>query len=216
MNDRTEMVHKYARRTVLDLGAHPDDLELGVGGTLALLSRAGARVIMAVVSVPNNLEGRMAEARRSAELLGAEVTFLFPNDCRRVEDIKTYELVDKVDALIHDYQPSALLSHGLADFHRDHVLVYNACIAAQRMNFFDLFCYHPTSTRPVPLPFFPQVYVDISATVDLKMQAIRLHESQFGKRGLDPGHLLDSARHYGRLVGVEFAEGLEVVRMKLN
>ncbi len=216
MNDEAQMFHKYAGKTVLALGAHPDDLELGVGGTLALLTRAGARVIMAVVTVPSHREARLKEARHAAELLGAEVTFLFPDDCRRVEDIKTYELVDRIDALVNDYQPVALLSHGLADFHKDHVLVYNACVAAQRLRFFDLFCYHPTSTRPIPLPFFPQLYVDISATVDLKMRAIRLHESQFGGRGLDPGHLLDTARHYGRLIGVEFAEGLEVVRMKLN
>ena len=216
MTDRSEMVDKYSGRTVLAVGAHPDDLELGVGGTLALLARAGAKVIMAVVSVPNNREARMDEATRAAKLLGAEVHFLFPDDCRRVEDIKTYELVDKIDALVNKHKPAAMFSHGLADFHRDHVLVYNACLASQRVNYFDLFCYHPTSTRPVPLPFFPQAYIDISATVDLKMQAIRVHESQFGNRGLDPSHLLDSARHYGRLVGVEFAEGLEVVRMRLN
>ncbi len=216
MNEEMEMVHKYAGRTVLALGAHPDDLELGVGGTLALLAKGGARVIMAIVSVPSHLEARKKEAMRSAEMLGAEVTFLFPDKLCRVEDLKTYELVDKIDGLINDFKPAAVLSHGLADFHRDHVLVYNACLAAQRLSFFDLFCYHPTSTRPIPLPFFPQLYVDISKTVDLKMKAIKAHESQFGGRGLDPGHLLETARHYGHLIGVDFAEGLEVVRMKLN
>jgi N-acetylglucosamine malate deacetylase 1 len=217
MSDRTEMVHKYAGRTVLALGAHPDDLELGVGGTLALLARAGANVIMAIVSVPNNLAERKEEAKRSADLLGASrVQFLFPDQCSRVEDLKTYELVDRVDDLVREHQPAVLLSHGLANFHKDHVLVYNACVAAQRLNFFDLFCYHPTSTRPIPLPFFPQAYVDISETVNVKMDAIKAHASQFGARGLDTVHFLDVARHYGRLAGVEFAEGLEVVRMKLN
>ena len=214
--DKAEMVHKYKDQLVLAFGAHPDDLELGVGGTLALLSRAGARVVMVIVSVPSNYDARVHEAARAAELLGAEVQFLFPGQCCRVEDLKTYQLVDKIDALVCDLQPAAILSHGLANFHRDHVLVYDACLAAQRLNFFDLFCYHPTSTRPIPLPFFPQVYVDISATVDLKMQAIRAHSSQFSDRGLDPTHMLDVARHFGRLAGVEFAEGLEVVRLKLN
>lgn len=216
MNDKAEMMHKYKGRTVLAIGAHPDDLELGVGGTLALLSKAGAKVIMCIVSVPNQYDARIVEAKRAADLLGAELRFLFPGQTCRVEDLKTYQLVDKIDQLVKDLEPAAILSHGLAQFHRDHVLVYNACLAAQRINYFDFFCYHPTSTRPVPLPFFPQVYVDISATVDLKMQSIRVHESQFGGRGLDPAHLLDVARHFGRLAGVDFAEGLEVVRLKLN
>lgn len=216
MPEKTEMVHKYAGRTVLALGAHPDDLELGVGGTLALLASSGVNVVMGVVSVPNKYDERIKEAERAAKILGAQVRFLFPDKQCRVEDLKTYQLVDKIDALINELKPAALMSHGLADFHRDHVLVYNACLAAQRLNFFDFFTYHPTSTRPCPLPFFPQVYVDISATVDLKMQSIRAHTSQFGDRGLDPTHPLDVARHFGRLAGVEFAEGLEVVRFKLN
>lgn len=217
MSDKTEMVHKYAGRTVLAIGAHPDDLELGVGGTLALLSKAGARVVMGVVSVPNHYDARIEEAKRAASLLGAEIRFLFPGGgCSRVEDLKTYQLVDKIDELVTQLQPAAILSHGVANFHRDHVLVHNACLAAQRLNYFDFFCFHPTSTRPVPLPFFPQMYVDISKTVELKMQSIRAHASQFGDRGLDPDHLLDVARHFGRLAGVEFAEGLEVVRLKLN
>jgi len=216
MSEKSEMVHKYRGRTVLALGAHPDDLELGVGGTLALLANAGVHVIMGVVSVPNKYDERVKEAQRAAKILGAEVRFLFPDQQCRVEDLKTYQLVDKIDQLMHELKPAALMSHGLADFHRDHVLVYNACLAAQRLNFFDFFTYHPTSTRPCPLPFFPQVYVDISATVDLKMQSIRAHASQFGDRGLDPTPPLDVARHFGRMAGVEFAEGLEVVRFKLN
>jgi LmbE family N-acetylglucosaminyl deacetylase len=216
MSDPVDMVHKYAGRTVLAVGAHPDDLELGAGGTLALLSRAGAKVIMCVASVPGEHDVRVAEATHAAAVLGAELRFLFPGKTCRVEDLKNYQLIDAIDGLIKELKPAALFSHGLAQFHRDHVLVYNACLAAQRLNYFDLFCYHPTATRPVPLPFFPQAYVDISATMDLKMQSIRAHHSQFGSRGLDPSHLMDVARHFGRLAGVEFAEGLEVVRLKLN
>ena len=53
---------RYAGRTVVAVGAHPDDVELGIGGTLAALSEGGARVVMAICSVPVNLETRYAEA----------------------------------------------------------------------------------------------------------------------------------------------------------
>jgi LmbE family N-acetylglucosaminyl deacetylase len=42
-------VGRYKDRTVLAIGAHPDDLELAIGGTLAKLRKSGARVVMAVV-----------------------------------------------------------------------------------------------------------------------------------------------------------------------
>ena len=53
---------RYAGSTVLAIGAHPDDLELGLGGTLARLARGGARVVMAVVSIPADYATRRGEA----------------------------------------------------------------------------------------------------------------------------------------------------------
>ncbi|HEV2430265.1 MAG TPA: hypothetical protein VGT43_01980, partial [Burkholderiales bacterium] len=47
------LASRYGGRTVLAIGAHPDDLELAVGGTLARLARHAARVVMAVVSIPS-------------------------------------------------------------------------------------------------------------------------------------------------------------------
>lgn len=216
MDSSTQLVSKYRGRTILAIGAHPDDLELGAGGTLALLARGGARVVMVVCSVPNNLQRRLGEARRGAELIGAEISFLNEQRCTRVEDMKTYELVERVDQLVVRHDPAAILAHGLSNFHKDHLLVYNACLAAQRLHFFDLFCYNPTSCRPFPIPFRPQCFVDITSTLDIKMEAIAAHSTQFGCRGLEFDYYKDLARQYGRLAGVKYAEGLEVVRLRLN
>ena len=53
---------RYAGTTVLAIGAHPDDLEIGIGGTLAKLRKEGANVIMCVASIPKDYEVRLAEA----------------------------------------------------------------------------------------------------------------------------------------------------------
>jgi LmbE family N-acetylglucosaminyl deacetylase len=205
----------YAGRTVLALGAHPDDVELGIGGTLARLRRAGARVVLAVVSVPGDYALRRREAERAAEILGAELRILIDVPGKRIEDFRHCDLVALVDREVKDLAPAALLSHGAAEFHRDHVIVHEAALAAQRLRYFDFFTYQPNFCRPVPVAFQARVFVDISETIDTKMRAIDAHASQFAQRGIGTDIFRDMARLAGRLVGVQYAEGLDVGRLLL-
>jgi LmbE family N-acetylglucosaminyl deacetylase len=67
----------------------------------------------------------------------------------------------------------------------------------------------------VPVPFTPRAYVDISDTIETKIRAIDAHASQFSCRGIDTGLYRDFARLHGRMIGVNYAEGLDVGRMLL-
>jgi N-acetylglucosamine malate deacetylase 1 len=215
-NGTRDFAERYAGRTVLAIGAHPDDLELAVGGTLARLQQAGARVVMAVVSVPADYETRRAEAETAAGILGCELRILVDGGTpRRIEDMKTYELVKILDDAVRELEPAAVLTHGPSECHRDHVLVYDAALSTQRLAYFDFFSYHPNFCRPVPVQFHPRAYVDISGTIDAKMDAIAVHRSQFGSRGLPIDIYRDIARMNGRMIGVQYAEGLDVNRMLL-
>jgi len=122
------LASRYTNRTVLAIGAHPDDLEIGIGGTLARLRRHGARVVMVVASIPKDYEVRRAEAKRGAEILDCELKILLDDGPRRTEDLKACELVGMLDDLIRDLEPAAMLTHSSADFHNDHLLIYNACL----------------------------------------------------------------------------------------
>lgn len=215
-NGDFHMLSKYSGKTVVGFGAHPDNLELGVGGTLARLSRAGARVVMAVVSIPNDLKSRRKEAMAAAKIIGAEVRFLSPNRCCRVEDTKNHQLVGMTDRLIKELLPTAVFTHSQSDIHIDHKLVHEACMASQRLRYFDLFCYPPTNSHMVQVPYHPHAYIDISDTIDIKMKAIKTHSSQFERRGLSADHYREISREMGQLIGVNYAETLEVVRIKLN
>ncbi|HZZ95005.1 MAG TPA: PIG-L deacetylase family protein [Usitatibacter sp.] len=207
------LASRYSGQTIVAIGAHPDDLEIGIGGTLAKLARVGARVVMVVASIPKDFDVRIDEARRGAEILGCELKLLVEDGPKRLEDIKTCELVGMLDAVVREYQPAAMLTHSSVDFHNDHLLIYNACLPTQRHGFFDFMSYHPTNCRPVPIPFHPKVYVDVTETIDAKMHAITAHASQFGGRGLDTEMYREFAHVQGRLIGVPYAEGLEAVRM---
>ena len=208
------LIERYTAATVLAIGAHPDDLELGAGGTLARLVRAGARVVMAVVSLPGDHELRLAEAQAAAKILGCELRVLIEAG-RRIDDVKPYQLVGMLDEQVRELAPAAVISHSAHEFHGDHVAVHAATLAAQRVRFFDSFAYHPTMTRPLPVAFHPRAYVDISESIDEKIAAIRAHSSQFEARGIDAEMFRDIARMQGRLIGVQYAEGLDVGRMLL-
>jgi len=209
------LASRYTNKTVLAIGAHPDDLEIGIGGSLARLRRHGARVVMIVASIPKDYEVRRLEAMRGAEILDCELKILMDGGPHRIEDVKACELVAMLDDVVRDYEPAAMLTHSSADFHNDHLVVYNACLPTQRLRYFDMFCYHPTNCRPVPIAFHPRAYVDISATIDAKMHAITAHSSQFGDRGLDTSLYREFAHINGRMIGVDYAEGLDVVKLML-
>jgi len=210
-----KLAERYTGRTVLAVGAHADDVELAVGGTIARLRRGGARVVMVVVSLPGDYTLRMREAKAAAEILGCELSVLMTDGSRRIEDLKSYELVAMIDREVKEYAPAAMLTHGPSEFHRDHVLVHEACVSSQRLRYFDFFTYHPNFCRPVPVPFHPRAYVDITDTIETKMRAIAAHQSQFKCRGLGIDIYRDMARLNGRMVGVQYAEGLDVGRMLL-
>jgi len=209
------LASRYAGRTVLAIGAHPDDLEIGIGGTLAKLAKEGARVVMVIASIPKDYEVRLEEAKRGAQILGCEMRLLLDGGPQRLEDVKTCDLVGMLDAAIREHEPAAVLTHSNADFHNDHLLIYNACLPTQRLRYFDFFSYHPTNCRPVPVAFHPRAYVDVSETIDAKMHAITAHASQFGGRGLDTEMYREFAHMQGRMIGVPYAEGLDVNRMVL-
>jgi LmbE family N-acetylglucosaminyl deacetylase len=209
------LASRYGGRTVLAIGAHPDDLELAVGGTLARLARESVRVVMAIVSIPADYASRRAEAERAADILGCELRLLVDNACARIDDMKNYQLVGMLDALVRELQPAAVFTHSASEFHRDHVAVHNACLSTQRLKLFDFFQFNPTMTRAVPVSFHPRAYIDVTSTIELKMQAIAAHASQFGARGLEAEMYRDLARLNGRMVGVKYAEGLDVGRMLL-
>jgi LmbE family N-acetylglucosaminyl deacetylase len=209
------LASRYTNKTVVAIGAHPDDLEIGIGGTLARLRRAGARVVMVVASIPKDYEMRRIEAQRGAEILDCELKILMDGGSHRIEDVKSCDLVAMLDDVVRDYEPAAMLTHSCADVHNDHLLIYNGCLPTQRLRYFDMFCYNPTNTRPVPIAFHPRAYVDISTTIDAKMHSITAHSSQFGDRGIDTSLYREFAHINGRMIGVDYAEGLDVVKLML-
>ena len=198
---------------VLAFGAHPDDLEVGAGGLLSRLSQEGAEVMMAVVSIPNNVEQRRKEANAGADVIDADLRILFDEKPCRVEDIPMHELVRRMDQVVGDWRPDLVITHSAYDLHWDHGLVNRATVSALRRTPCDLLAFLSSPEMNAQSRAIGQCFADITSTMELKLQAIRAHESQVPKLDLESSR--DLARAMGRISGYQYAEAYEALRVRV-
>lgn len=198
---------------VLAFGAHPDDLEVGAGGLLARLSQEGAEVLMAVVSIPANVEQRRKEANAGADVIDADLRILFDEKPQRVEDIPMHELVRRMDQVVGDWRPDLVITHSAFDLHWDHGLVNRATVSALRRTPCDLLAFLSSPEMNAQSRAIGQCFADITSTIDAKIAAIRAHESQVPKLDLESSR--DLARAMGRISGYQYAEAYEALRVRV-
>ncbi len=219
------------RPAVLALTAHPDDIELMMAGTLALLGRAGCRLHMMNIadgscgSITEDAHAtaarRLREARASAAVLEAT---LHPPITRDLEIFYGEPLLRKVAATVREATPTIVLLQSPVDYMEDHVNASRLGVTAAFARGFPNFVtdpprppvqgpvavYHalPWGLKgPLREPIAPHLYVDIATTLDTKRRALACHASQ--KEWLDRTQGLDSylqtmeetAREVGRMSG---------------
>ncbi|MEX0315868.1 MAG: bacillithiol biosynthesis deacetylase BshB1 [Allomuricauda sp.] len=225
---------------ILVFGAHPDDAELGAGGTIAKEVSRGKKVgiidlTRGELGTRGSAEIRDKEAANAAKILGVEVREnmefadgFFVND-------KTHQL--EIIKIIRKYRPEIVLCNAVDDRHIDHPrgsqLVSNACFLSglvkidTKMDGDDSW---QEAWRPKVVYHFiqwknlePDFAVDVSGFIDKKTEAIMAYSSQFYDPNSDEPetpisskNFIDSvnyrARDLGRLIGVEHAEGFNVER----
>ena len=198
---------------VLAFGAHPDDLEVGAGGLLARLAAEGAKVTLAVVSIPNNADQRKAEAQAGADLLDADLFILYEDKPCRVEDIPMHELVRRFDNIVGDVRPDLVITHSAHDLHWDHGLVNRATVSALRRTPCDLLAFLSSPEMNAQSRAIGQCFADITTSMETKIKAIAAHRTQSTKLDLESSR--DLARAMGRISGYEYAEAYEVLRVRI-
>lgn len=216
-----EQVHKLAqltrrrrkqeRRSVLAVGAHPDDVEIGCGGTLSM--HAARQDEVTILTLSHGSQGgdariRAREAHAAAELLQARLILAELNDTMVPEGGASIELIEQA---IADIQPTHIYTHSQYDTHQDHRNTYRASMVAAR-SVGNIFCYQTPSAT---VEFRPGQFIDISDHLQRKLQAIEAYSSQTSLRAyLAPDLIVATARYWGRFAGYVMAEPLEVVRQR--
>ena len=199
----------YKSHSILAVGAHPDDIELGCGGTLCNAVEAGSRVA-AVFLTKGELSGdpvkRMGESRDALGVLGVKDVFFgeFPDSevpsCRKA--------IDFLEMYFDKYQPDLVLTHTVNDIHQDHRQAGWLSVSAFR-NVRRMLAYE---TPRVTSAFSPNYFVDISNCINSKWDALKRHASQGSKRYLAYESMVNLASFRGSQVGLRNAEAFEVVR----
>lgn len=220
---------------ILAIGAHPDDLEMQCGGTLAKYASLGHKVFMVHVSTGNVghmvippeelIHIRADEARQAGALIGAEVISLGEMDLYVRSD--NMETRDKVIDVIRLAKPDIIITHNPHDYMDDHEetsrLVFEAAMAAtvphQKTT-------HEHFGRLTPLYYIepvagvnslPEEFVDITDFIDIKLKMLGCHISQHKwLKEHDSLDVLDLARTLSRLRGYQcdtgYAEGFTSCR----
>lgn len=196
---------------VLVFGAHPDDLEIGMGGTIAKHVAVGDEVIMVVGTVPSQAERRKEEARVGAKILGGDLRFL---EIESDEFEYNRRLVGQIDALLKEIDPELIYTHWDQDSHQDHNNLSRGVMSATRKNRCSVLMYEQTIPGGiVPGGFKAQSFVDVSAYIDQKIESIRAHESQHELNGdLWLQGVRGRASYRGFQINVAYAEAFEVIK----
>ena len=225
---------------ILAIGAHPDDVELGCGATIAKEVANGKAVgiidlTRGELGTRGTAETRDEESEAAAKILGVSMRTnmefadgFFVNDKEhQIELIK----------MIRKYKPEIVLCNAIDDRHIDHgkgsSLVSDACFLSGLLKI-DTKCEdydgYQEPWRPKAVYHYiqwknlePDVVVDVTGYIDVKMEAVLAYKTQFyNPKSEEPETPISSknftdsvkyrARDVGRLVGVEYAEGYTTER----
>lgn len=210
---------------ILAIGAHPDDIEFGCAGTLIKHIQLGDKVYILIMTQSNVKDAytgvrtrdasiSLEEANSAAKLIGAEL-ILGPFEDTNVPF--NGESVAFIEKIIKEKNINTVYTHWAGDTHQDHINTLSATMAAARL-VKNVLCY-----EQVPLPRISNThpvanyYVDISDTLNSKLESCRCHESQISKfndHGFDMiDNIITLAKFRGNQAGVKYAEAFNILKI---
>ncbi len=221
---------------VLVVAAHPDDEVLGCGATISRLAGGGHNVHMMILGEgvtsryrtreeadPELVESLRAQSHKVAEILRAETVVLHNFPDNRFDTVPLIDITKVIeDAIVH-LKPEVVYTHHGGDLNVDHEITHRAVLTATRPTkdhpVKEVYAFEiPSSTEwsfqhlaPV---FRPNVFVDISGTLQIKLKALSVYESEMRDfpHPRSQEAIRASAERWGSVVGFEAAEAFELIR----
>ena len=221
---------------MLVVAAHPDDETLGAGGTMAWHAARGDHVYVCIVTdgvtSRHDQVGLQEEcARRACDTLGVKQVVMLGLPDQRLDTLCQLDVITPVERCIDQFEPEVVLTHFAGDVNEDHRIVARATMVAtrpvagssvRRVGSFEV----ASSTDwapPVPGSIFaPNLFVDISETLDTKLEAMAAYadthvsEVRPFPHPRSPEALTAYARRHGARSGMLAAEAFMLLRESAN
>lgn len=215
---------------ILIIAPHPDDEILGCGGIIAKNVDRGNEVYVAVVTSGQaplfDEEDDKIDREcclRSHELLGVKKTFFLDLPAAMLDSVPRYKLNGAIGKVVNEVKPDEMYIPHKGDMHFDHKLINESCMVAVRPRSSDavkrVYAYETLSETEWDIPsadnyFMPNVYVDISDYIDLKIKAMEEYKEQImeypSPRSVEGIKAL--AMNRGATVNRKYAESFMLIR----
>jgi len=217
-------------KKILIVAAHPDDEVLGCFGTVAKLIKKGYKAYTLILGEgktsrdnfnKKELEKIKNEIIKANNIIGIEKIFIehFPDN--RFDSVNLLDIVKVVEKVKNEIKPDIIFTHFQNDLNIDHQITYKAVITATRAlkneSVKEIYSFEILSSTEwnYPLSFNPDVYFDISSTVELKLKAMSEYKSELREfphpRSLEGIKL--NAKYLGMRVGRDYVEAFKCVRI---
>lgn len=219
-------------KTVLVVAAHADDEALGCGGTIARHVEEGdvVQIVFMADGVhsrknvsKDDLTRRMEASQRAQSILGVSFSHSLELPDNKMDSIPLLEIVQKLEPILAEIQPSVIYTHHHGDLNIDHRLTHDAVITACRpvpnLSVREIYGFEVLSSTEwatqQTFPFLPDYFVDITRQFQTKLDALKAYAEEMRKppHSRSMAHAEVLAHHRGYSIGVDAAEAFEVYRI---
>lgn len=221
---------------VLVIVAHPDDEILGVGATIAKHVGNGDECFALILGegmTSRYANRELADSLRveelhkdtfnAAKIIGYKNVYLENLPDNRFDSVDLLDIIKIVEKYVDKIKPDIIYTHHSGDLNIDHRKTYEAVLTATRPIDKDcvkeIYCFETVSSTEWNFEYMnsfkPNYFVEITETLEIKLIAMKCYKSELNEfphpRSLE--NLKASAKKWGSVVGREYAEAFEVVRV---
>jgi len=201
---------------ILAIGAHPDDIEFGCGGTLIKYCQKGYNVFLMILTLGQM--GGEGEVRKREQLASCKIrksTRVFFGEYADTRLPLDQGVIDSIENVLKIVKPDFIFVNYFDDTHQDHRHLTQATLSATRYVRNVLFYEVPTTQN-----FIPNVFVDIEGTLKDKIAALQAHNSQVLRTNIEGLAITEIAKSSANFRGtqgrVKYAEGFISLRLFIN